>query len=80
MITLRLQKTALLKYISFTPSKDNSAHSLQATRLILVLKEAKWSALQKYPEFFSIFEFSKKLQLLEVENFYEKENILENRH
>ena len=47
-------KFALLKCVRFIISKETSAHSFWATRLIWVLKEADWSALQNCREFFFI--------------------------
>ena len=76
MMTLSAEKTALLKCISYTASKEISVHRFWATRLIITSKEAEWSALQKYREFYPFFEF-KKIKLMECENFYGKMNFVE---
>ena len=73
------RKTALLKCVSFTAYKDISSHNFWATRLILVLKEVEWSALQKYRDLFSVFEL-KKLQRPEVEIIYKKKTISSWKH
>ena len=59
MMTLCLQKNRSPEMYFFTNSEETSAPSFWATRLILVSKEAKWSALQKFRKIFKIFEFSK---------------------
>ena len=66
------RKTALLFCYCFTISKETNAYSFWATRLIKVLKEAEWSALLKYYEFFFKFFDLKKVQPPEFEIFYEK--------
>ena len=45
-----------MKCISFTTSKETSVHIFLATRLLLLLKEAEWSDLQKSQTFFLIFD------------------------
>ena len=63
MMTLCLQKLALLKCTSFTTYKEISVHSF------FIFEKAEWKAPKKYTELFSIFDSSKKLQPLVVENF-----------
>ena len=66
---------------AFFPPKQGRrrpGNDFWATGLILVSKEAERSVLQKYSDFFPIFEFSKNLRPPEVENFYEKNDFFYN--
>ena len=69
------QKTLFVKnknYVKISTSTEPNSHSFWATGLILVSKEAEFCALQSHREIFSIFEFWKKLRVLECNFFLQK--------
>ena len=69
------QKTLFVinkNYVKISTSTEPNSHSFWATGLILVSKEAEFCALQSHREIFSIFEFWKKLRVLECHFFLQK--------
>ena len=66
------RKTALLKCISFTASKETSVNNFWPSRLILMWKVAEWSALQKYRVYFKFLNFQRIYKLRKLKIFIKK--------